>query len=165
MENKEPSNLFLKYLNILERLFLVLLIVGLILDFFDLGIFQLTSVSLIALAAVFFLSAYRPSTIPKPEEGTLYGFQELISYIIIPKVLWISTAVLTVGILFFTMNQGNNGYLTMIMVGGTSIVISSIVLLTSMAMGTKYLNHVTPVLLRSTPTLLIGIYLYIQSNA
>ena len=162
MKQKSQTNFIYKAIPTLEKFFLLLLAIGLALNFLQLGLPQITSISLAALGIIFFLSGNGPGKVPVPEDGSLYGFRELLSYTILPKILWISTSILTTGILFYTMQL--QGYLSMIAIGSTMILIGSILLLGSMAMGTKYLNHVIPVLYRSTPTLIAGIYIYLKVN-
>jgi len=164
MEPEQKTSIIHKHLPTLEKLFLLSLAVGLTLNFLNMDLPQITLISLTGLGVVFFMNTYRSLDIPGPEEGKLYGFQELLSYTIIPKVLWISTSILTVGILFYMMNTGNNGYLSMIGIGSTTVIIGTVFLIGSMVMGTKHLNLVIPVLYRSTPALVVGIYIYLQSN-
>jgi hypothetical protein len=163
MEPKPKSPLLEKYLPIVEKFFLLCLIIGMVLRFFDAGLPQITFIGLGGLSIAFYLNTYCPNNIPPPAEGQLNGFKELLAYTIMPKILWIGTSILTVGILFYLMKMGNDGYLMMISVGSITVLIGSIVLLANKLMGTKYIGNVLPVLLRSTPALLIGIYIYLEA--
>ncbi len=91
------------------------------------------------------------------------GFQELLAYVILPKILWISSAILIGGILFYLMTTGNNGYLSMIAIGSTTVIIGTLILLICAVTGTKHISLVIPVLYRAIPALVAGGYIYFQA--
>lgn len=157
------SAVIFKYLPVIEKFFLLSLIIGLILNyFFALGLHSITMISLTSLSCIAFLNAYRPSQVPPAEEESPYGFKELLAYHILPKVLWIGTSVLLIGILFYILKL--EGMLDMIFIGGTSVAIATFLLVIIKLTGTKHMEYVTPALYRSTPVLIIGIYIYLQSR-
>lgn len=91
-----------------EWLFLTGLVIGTILAVLTIDT-SVTKVSLIGLAITFFLYAYKPIDIPRTE-NELLGFSELLALMIVPKVMWISSAVSTLGIAFYLFDFGNPGY-------------------------------------------------------
>lgn len=91
-----------KLLPYLERVFLATLIIGFALQLTGMAIPILKTVSLSGLGVIFFLSAYRPLEI-EPVEGEQMGFNELLGLSVVPKVLWISTSITTIGILFYSL--------------------------------------------------------------
>ena len=147
-----------KLLPYLERVFLATLTVAFVLQLTESELPILMTISLAGLGATFFLSAYRPLDF-RPTEGEQMGFNELLGLSIIPKVLWISTAIATIGILFYTLQLDNDGYLRMLYIGGSTIITASVIMLILKAMGTKYLNATFPVFFRAMPTLLIVTYI------
>ena len=64
------------------------------------------------LSIVFFLNAFRaPDEQETADTGQgPFGFSDLLGLVIIPKVLWISSSIPTIGILFSIIDTGNNGY-------------------------------------------------------
>lgn len=83
-------------LPLVEKILLTALAVGVILT--AMGIDStVTRVSLFGLGVAFFLSAYRVIDIPEAENEP-YGFSALLGLTVVPKVLWISSAVSAVGI-------------------------------------------------------------------
>ncbi|NQZ78677.1 MAG: hypothetical protein HRT61_21565 [Ekhidna sp.] len=149
-----------KVLPYLERVFLATLLVAFVLQLTGSELPILMSLSIAGLGVTFFLSAYRPLNI-EPTEDEQMGFNELLGLSIVPKVLWISTAVATIGILLFSLQLGNDGYLRMLYIGGSTIIIASVIMLILKAMGTKYLNATFPVYFRALPTLLVIAYILI----
>lgn len=155
-----PFSVVHKYLPVLEKFFLLTLAIGLLFSYLKMGFPQVTFIALGGLGVVFFLSAYRPLDVPK-EEGKLMGFQELLAYVLLPKILWISSAVLTIGLLFHSM--GNPGSSTMLGIGSTIVIVGSLILLVFAFTGTKHLSLVIPVLYRAIPALVVGGYIYFRT--
>lgn len=147
-----------KLLPYIERIFLASLIIGFLLKLTGSEIPFLIAVSIGGLGVSFFLNAYSPLDI-EPAEGEQMGFNELLGLSIIPKVLWISTAIATIGILFYMLHLGNSGYLNMLYIGGSIIIIATFIMLILKLIGTKYMNAAFPVLYRALPTLLIVAYI------
>lgn len=118
----------------------------------------LTTIGLGGLGIIFFLSAYKPLEINR-EESDQIGFNEMLGWLIVPKVLWIGTAVSIIGILFYALHLNKDGYIRMLYIGGGSIITATLVMLLLMAMGIKYMNVNLPIYLRAIPAPLIVAYL------
>ena len=147
-----------KLLPYFEKAFLATLIIGFALQLIGTEIPILFIVSLAGLGVTFFLSAYIPLDI-EPTKGQQMGFNELLGLTILPKVLWISTAVTTIGILFYMLQLGNDGYQRMLYIGGSTIIIATLITLILWTIGTRYLNATYPVLYRAILTRLVGGYI------
>ena len=143
------------YLPTAEKIFLVGLAIGLLLHYFGTDSIVM-AVSLVGLAVTFFLSAYRPIEII-PEENEVLGFKELLGHGIVPKVLWISCAVSTMGI--FLSNINNQGSQKMFFIGGTTIAIGTVIIVGLLVNGAKHINAVVPVLLRAIPLFVLDVYM------
>jgi hypothetical protein len=130
--------------------------IGLLLRFTSFPSSSLFLISLSGLAIVFFLSAYRPSNIVRSEDEKL-GFMDLLCLTIAPKVLWLSSAVLAIGILFY-VNQ-MKGYEQMLSVGSAPVAIGSVLLAIGIVLNIKHIKAAMPVLYRAIPLLLAGIYI------
>ncbi|MEM0941533.1 MAG: hypothetical protein AAF600_15260 [Bacteroidota bacterium] len=148
-----------KLLPYLERVLLATLLAGFILRLIGTEIPILITIGLAGLGVTFFLSANRPLNI-EPEEGEEIGdFNELLGLTIIPKILWVGTAVATIGILLYTLQLGNDGYLKLLYVGLLTISIATMIQLGLKVTGTKYLNATFPVFFRAIPTLSVVTYI------
>ncbi len=147
-----------KLLPYLERIFLATLAIGYILKLMENHIPILITIGLAGLGVIFFLSAFRPLEF-EPTEGEKMGFNEFLGLVTVPKILWISTAVATIGILLYTLQLGNDGYLRMLYIGSSTIAIATLILLGLKATGTKYLNATFPVFYRVFPTFLLVAYI------
>jgi hypothetical protein len=161
--NQASSSQFLaritKNLPIVERVFLVGLAVGAILatSHVDTSVLK---ISLLCLAIVFFLYAYRPLDPDSSDAGEPVGYLGLLALTVIPKVIWISSAVSVVAILFYFMNSNAAGYKQLAIIGGTSIAVALALLLILLATGAKNLRVVYPVVLRAIPLLLSDAYIF-----
>ena len=147
-----------KLLPSLEQICLAILVIGFILQLNGTPIAILIMLGLGGLGVVFFLSAYRPLDV-KPQENERMGFNELLGLSIIPKVLWIGSAITVMGILFYMMQIGNGQFLGVLYIGGLTVIIATLILLGLKAIGTKYLNTIFPILFRALPTLLVAAYI------
>lgn len=146
------------YLPIAEKIFLMGLAIGIVLTLASLDSLVLKA-SLVGLAATFFLYGYKPIDVPVKEDENL-GFPELLGYSIAPKVTWIACAVSLIGILF-TM-QNFEGSKQMLYIGGTTLVISSLIFIFLSAKRTKHMSVVVPVLYRAVPLLVLDLYLFFK---
>jgi hypothetical protein len=81
---------------------------------------------------------------------------------IVPKVLWISSAISALGIAFYLFDFGNDGYKRMLMIGGLTIGIGTLLLLVFFVSGVKHIKIVTPILLRAIPLCLVDFYLMLK---
>ena len=149
-----------KHLPLAEKGLLTALLIGAILMILKMDSL-VTRVALLGLALTFFLLAYRPADIPRRENDP-FGFSELLGWLIVPKVLWISSAVSSLGIAFFLFDFGNDGYKQLLFIGGLSIGIGATVLLILFISGVKHIGVVAPVLLRAIPLAAVDCYLLFQ---
>lgn len=78
---------------------------------------------------------------------------------IVPKVLWISSAISALGIAFYFFNFGNDGYKRLMMIGGLTIGIATLLLAIFLISGVKYIKTVTPILLRAVPLFFLDMYI------
>lgn len=152
-----------KYLSKAEFLLLGLLAIAVVLESIGIKLDVLYLISLAGLGLVFFLFAQFPNQKVESsseenndkEEGG--GFQTLLGLVIVPKVLWIGTAVTTIGILFFL--QDFKGAENLLTIGGITIAITTVILLVLRVINVKNLHTVIPILYRSYPALLAAAYL------
>lgn len=118
----------------------------------------------------FFLSAHRPLDVPSSEdtvqptdaasrEDGAGGFPELLGLTILPKVLWLSSAISAFGIASYIIDFGNDGYKNMLMIGGTTIAIGTLLLVALKMTGLKRINTFMPILLRAVPVCLVDLYI------
>ncbi|WP_436516089.1 hypothetical protein [Ekhidna sp. To15] len=156
MEEKSNSfkNLF-ALVSWVERLAAVTIAIVLVLNYQRIPAGKnLLLMGLAGLAISLFISAYKPRELfSSQEEADEFGefkFSDILGLIIIPKVLWIASGVSAFGIFAYVADFGNDGYVTIIGAGGFSILISILLLLGTLVIGTKKLNTVGPVLLRAT---------------
>ncbi|MEO9871435.1 hypothetical protein [Ekhidna sp.] len=108
------------------------------------GVPTLITIGLGGLAIVFFLNIKRQIEV-EPAEDEEPGFNELLAWTIMPRLLWIATTISTAAILFYTLQLGNDGYLKLLYVGGFVIIISTLVLIVLRVIGTKHLNALFPI--------------------
>jgi hypothetical protein len=157
--NQKTTPLIVKltsYFPFAEKIFFIGLAIGFLLFYTNIDSLVMIA-SLGGLAVVFFLSAYKVIDIPR-EENEQFGFQELLGYTIAPKILWISCAVSTSGVLLHMLN--NEGYKQMLYIGGTTIAIGTLVMISLLISGVKHINVVIPVLYRAIPLLVLDLYLF-----
>ena len=140
-----------------EKVFLLGLAVGLIL-FFTSGDKIIVRISIGALAVIFFLSSFKPLDVPETGDKR-FGFKELLTWIMIPKILWIGSAFSILGILVYTLQLGHDGHMRALMPGGSTIAIGLLVILYSWATGTKHLSVLLPTIIRVVPVMLIALYI------
>jgi len=146
-----------KHLPLVEKVLLTALAIGTIMTVMKIDS-TVTRVSLLGLGVTFFLMAYRPTDIPR-QQGEQFGFSDLLGLMIVPKVLWISSAVSALGIAFYLFDFGNDGYKKMLMVGGLTIGIGTLLLVVFLVSGVKHIKTVTPILLRAVPLCLVDFYI------
>jgi len=159
----KPTPLIIRitnYLPLAEKVFLIALAIGIVLRLSNIDSLVMI-ISLAGLAVTFFLSAYRIIDIPRKENET-FGFQELLGYLIVPKILYISCAVATCGILFYFLNLGNEGYRQMLFIGGTSLGLGIVIIAYLAVTGVKYMGAILPVLYRAIPLLVLDLYLFFK---
>lgn len=110
-----------------------------------------------ALAAIYFLMAYRPSMTAPPSSEQKSGFIDLFSQTILPKLLWITCAVGAAGLSMLYTRPDNNGYHTILLMnataGGAGVFMVGWLHLHGKA------NTLIPVLYRAVPLALTSIYI------
>lgn len=149
-----------QYLPRLERMLLMLLVLGIVVTFLSATGSLIINVAIAGLSVVFFLYAYKPLDANTGEKEKA-GIGELLGWSVVPKVLWISCAVSALGILFFLIKTGTGEYRNMVMIGGFSILSGLLVLGVVWTSGTKHLEVVTPILLRAIPLMIMDFYIFL----
>ncbi|MBK8290518.1 MAG: hypothetical protein IPK96_05710 [Flammeovirgaceae bacterium] len=129
-----------KHLPQVEKVFLAAFILGMILRILHLDSTVL-SVSLLGLGVTYFLFGFRPIDIPQ-QENEKFGFAELLGLMIVPKVLWLSSAISALGIAFYNFDFGNEGYKQMLLIGGLIIGIGTLLLVIFMISGVRHIRLV-----------------------
>lgn len=152
------------YLQKIEKTFIATLHVGVLLKFFEIEAANyILMISAAGLAIAFFISAYKPHIIYKSEqeakEHEPLGTLDLISLMIIPKVLWLSAGISTLAMFIFMLKLGNEGYLNLAAAGGTAIIISLLILVIAFASGVKKMKSILPLLIRAIPALIVDCFL------
>ncbi len=135
-----------------ETLFLFMLLAGAVL--FSFGFSQgsgLVSFALGGLAVVFFLMAYRPPKYSQPVTEKKMDFMQLLVLTIIPKVLWISCAVGSIGLLLRHLQTANDGYRQMLIIQSAVTVGTLIVVGFGAATGASGLRNLLPIYYRALP--------------
>jgi hypothetical protein len=154
-----------KFIDWTEKILLTILFIGVILYKTDYRSQQKSEMLIIAsltgLAVLFFLLAYRPLRIERLEDEKL-GMMDLLCTSIVPKVLWISNAVLTVGVLFYFFEAMSESYHQTLMIGCLTVGMGIIILGIGIIQGVKHLKILMPILYRSIPLSIAGIYLLIE---
>ena len=98
MANNTAQHKFIKVLNTAELISIAGVILGIVLNKFYKGGDIVTAIALSSLSMVFFLNAY---TVNQPLKEEQKNFTSLLTDKILPKVLWINSAVAATGILFY----------------------------------------------------------------
>lgn len=145
----------------IERIAFVLLVVAVVLTFIGIPAQELLMVAMATLSIAFFLNIRIPFETERPGDAS-WGFREMLTYLVLPKIMWISASVSVIGILFHIL--GLKGALEMLFIGGTSLFfaigIFGILLLT----GSEDLKIYQRILLRIIPVAIIAIYLFLAAN-
>jgi hypothetical protein len=146
----KPIKVFFSNLYWLEMILIVILLTGAILNNA-----QLITIALGGLSFAFFLYAYKPLEVEQ-DENELFGFKDLLSLMILPKVIFIGCSISTVGLLFYYSEIA--GHSIMLTIGNGVILISLLVLGILQISGSLHLKILRPVLLRALPILAINLY-------
>lgn len=148
-----------------EKILLTILFIGVILYKIDFSYQQKSEMLIIAsltgLAVLFFLLGYRPLRIERLEDEKV-GVMDLLCTTIVPKVLWISNAVLTLGVLFYFFETMSESYRQMLMIGCLTVATGIITLGIGLIQGVKHIKILIPILYRSIPLSIAGVYLLIE---
>ncbi len=161
--NNSPSFVVTRlatYTPLAEKLLLGVFLAGVIL--LAAGIdHRIAAWSLVGLAVSFFLMGYLPQDIPV-EKDFAQGFRELLALSVIPKVLWIASAISAMGVAFYLMEMPDDRYRRMVMIGGTTIASGTILLVFFMATGVRHVRLVSGVLFRAVPLFALDLYLFLK---
>lgn len=113
------------------------------------------------LAALYFLMAFRP---PEPiAEGTKMDFAFMLSTTILPKILWISSAVGASGLALFHADPNKPGFKQMLIIQTLTALVGFVVWGFSNMQGAQHLQRLTPAILRAVPIMLAGAYIILQN--
>ena len=163
METQQRTQILLivRLLPWIEKLAVIMLLISAVMMILDLPFTEFVMISLSTLAIVFFLNAQLLPPMERTDEAPL-GFNELLTFVILPKVLWISASVSTIGILFQFL--GLDGFEQMLLIGGSSLSVALLLLLIQvMINGVGSLKLFQAVLMRVVPILVIALYLLLNS--
>ena len=150
---------FAPLLKRVERVLWIALIFGVILKYFEQNMLLVIQFSLSLLSVLFFLFAFTRSDLDT-SKGEQTGFKELLAWAILPKILWVSSAVSTSALLMSTLELSNSGYLQMLPPGIGGNAIATIILCFLFLSGTKRMQSSLQILLRSIPILLASLQLF-----
>jgi len=156
-----------KLLPYLEKILIAALLIGLLLNYFEIENAGLVNISLAGLAVTFFLNAFKPiNTMPteESEDQVPLGFSDLLGATIVPKVLGIASAVGIMGILFYNLDLGNDGYKQMLSIGGSTILLSSLILGYMKITGVKNLETPMIGVFKAIPIILTIYYILFMTN-
>jgi hypothetical protein len=151
-----------QFLELGEKLFLGASMVAFGLMRFDFKANEILILALGGLSAVYFLLANKPplETEDKPtDENPNLGFFDLLITSIAPKVGWIGCSVVVIGILFWY--QKWEGFKEMLLLGGGTLFIVSLLLTYAFINGNKAVTHL---LMRATLFFLICFILLSKSG-
>lgn len=157
-------------LMLVEKILLIALLGGLILYDQSTNLLLL-QIALGLLAITYFLFPYFTSTnrfididldeLDNNDEeiDKLQDAQYVFSSLILPKILWLSTAVSIAGYLALLTFQDNDTYRKLILVGGGTILVSLSIFAYDLFKGFRDIHFLYPILLRAIPVTLFDLYL------
>lgn len=151
------------YAPLFEKIFLVGLLIGAVFALLHVEPFDVTVtvVSLSGLAIAWFLPAYKPGEMP-PVAQDKTGTNELLLYIIVPKVLWISSAFSVAGFALFVIDSVSQSYRQLLFIGAVSIATAT-TLAIALSIGPKHsIRPLTPPLLRAIPLLAADLFFLLR---
>lgn len=150
------------YTTVLEKIFLIGLIAG--------GIFftlkaepfgtTVTAVSLFGLGLAYFLSAYRPGEINDDERTG--NPKELLVFMIIPKVLWLSSSVCLVAIALLVLGSDGSSYQKMFLICGVTLAVAVVLALIAVIGLKDSSSSLWSILLRAIPVLGADLYFLLR---
>lgn len=155
-----PVNQIIRFRDRLEIVLLSALFIGVILAWTQTNS-QVLPTALVALAPVFFISAFL-AVAPASSDSQPQGFISLLVSTILPKVMWISCAISAVGIAFHLFHVPSEHYAPMIMIGGTTLLGGTLEVIVFALMRVKQIRVVLPVLYRAIPLLAMDAYILFQ---
>lgn len=147
----------LKNLTTYFEIFLVgILAIGLFLLYLDSPIQSLINISLGGLAITIFLMALIPS--PTISQSKKSNLMILFGHVIIPKVLYISSAIGLFGILIYNLDLPHDGHLSPFYEGGGTIFITLIISIVPLILDPTTLKPLIPAILRGSIVLISIVY-------
>ena len=161
-EQKSLTLLIAKFLPFIEQFALLVLVISGVMILLKRPAEQLLMLSLSTLSTVFFLRAQTPPETP-PSGDTPMGFKELLAFSILPKVLWISASISTIGFLFHLL--GLSGSRKMLLIGATSLSLALFVFAVLFLTGVRHLRVLQPVLFRVLPVLSVVLYILLRAES
>lgn len=158
-EQKSFSETLFGWLDRIEAVLLVGLAVSLVANYMNVaGAATGIVVSLCGLAGVFFLMAYRPPA-PMPERqesDSKPAMPALLMQTILPKVLWLSSAIGAAGLAIYHTHPDNDGYKQLLLIQSASCVLGIVLIGLFSAQGVSGAKKLVPVLYRAVPITLAG---------
>jgi hypothetical protein len=142
-----------------ETILWITLILGMSAYYLGLNTIIAVQFSLAILILIFLLFAFIPIDVGHID-GDPFGIKELLAWSIIPKLLWLSCAVACFGLLLYSANFNNAGYLQALAIGSLGLTIATIILSLLFLTGTKKLDNVLPILVRTIPVLIVSIQIF-----
>ncbi len=115
---------------------------------------------LAVLAGIYFLTAFRPQ--PVPSAGTKMQFMDLLNMTILPKVLWISSAVGASGLALFHADPERPGYKQLLIIQTLTALVAFVIWGFGNMQGIQSIQRLTPAILRAVPLMLAGAYILLQ---
>ena len=141
-----------KYIPLLEKILVTALVIGVILTYMKVDK-RVTMTALSGLATIYFFSAFRPPEAVATSEK--FGFADLISQTILPKVCWLSCSITLLGIVFYLANMP--GAKNMLMTGGAAIFAA---LMIFPFIAAKSGKDLAAVIFKAVPILIAGVYIF-----
>ena len=152
-----------RYLTWIELFFTIILLTGILFSILHMDDDIPMITSLIGLSITYWLSAYKPIEIISNGEEK-FGMRELLAWSILPKICWISCGVSSLGVLLFFINPFNEGYKTMLTIGGFALGGALVAVVFLFTTGVKQVKVLAPVLLRAVPWFLLDLYFLMNSS-
>lgn len=141
------------YLQKAETVFVILLLVSVFLANNGKNILMLVILSLSGLSIIFFLNAFIE---PPTAQSTGSKVSDKLLQIV-PRVIWISCAVVLTGITYVILGFIGGG--NMLAIGGCGILAGIIILAILYSSGIRTIGKFIPILYRAVPAMLISGYL------
>lgn len=147
------SEILYRFVDRLESFLLLSLLAGAVLSNYGISYgVSVVTMALAALAAVFFLMAYRPPEQSEPATGEKKDFMELLSQTILPKILWISCSVGVVGLLLRHVQTSTNGYKEILMIQLATVTGATLVVIgLAVVRGASGVRRLAPIYFRAIP--------------
>ena len=145
-----------KYLRQAEKVILTAVLLDALLILLGHEYKPLTYGLVAALALVYFLFAFLPAKLTLTENEPV-GFNELLAWTILPKVMYIGIAIVALGVLLFYANVQNKGYEKLLTVGCSSLFVSLFLLAILAINGVKQLKLLRVIVFKALAFLLGGI--------